>query len=225
MEAEKLLGGRNSLESVPDIELQVSKPQTRRTRITTWAKRITITWLLLWSLVSVSTRAWIAFHPVNTSGRISCACGHSIVEAKSMGCKFDSLASAWLQPACIDEELTYEFDHAGPGPNGEWYYYTNMDQTDTFTLDEVANLAESGISYWNTQAWHLAHCTFNWRKAVRSRFTGVQVEARSDTEEHVFHCEAMMKSIGPLNWVGTESVITLDADWAGMHHDQQEMRK
>jgi len=137
-----------------------------------------------------------------------------------MGCKFDSLASAWLQPACIDEELTFEFDHAGPGPNGEWHYFTDMDMTNTFTLEEVANLAETGISYWNTQAWHLAHCTFNWRKAVRSKFTGVQVEARSDTEGHVKHCEAMFKSIGPLDWVGTESVITLDADWAGMHHEE-----
>ena len=227
MEGEKLLGGgRNSFESVldSDVEIQTNSARSHRSRISIWLKRLTITWLLLWSLASVSTRVWNALYHAKLPGRVSCACGNSIPEAMSMGCKFDSLASAWLQPACIDEELTYEFDHAGPGPNGEWYYYTDSDGTDTYTLEEVANLAETGISYWNTQSWHLAHCTFNWRKTLRTQFTGVQVEARSDTEAHVKHCEAVFKSIGYLDWIGTESVITLDADWAGMHHEEH-MRK
>lgn len=47
-----------------------------------------------------------------------CYCGTSSTEAKSMGCKYDSLAAAWLPEHCRDDELTAEFDRSGDGPNG-----------------------------------------------------------------------------------------------------------
>ncbi|KAK4613701.1 hypothetical protein CLAFUW4_09153 [Fulvia fulva] len=130
-----------------------------------------------------------------------------------MGCKYDALASAWLPPACVDEALSYEFDHAGPQPDGSWVYYTDYDKTGTYTLEEVAMLANTGACYYNTMAWHLAHCTYNWRKAVRSKWTGVTLEYRSDTEEHVSHCEMMFKDRTPLEYVGTVSLVTTNADW------------
>jgi hypothetical protein len=49
------------------------------------------------------------------------------------------------------------------------------------------------------------------------------MEARSDTEEHVDHCEAMFKSRLPLDYVGVVSAITFDADWAGLKHEMHEM--
>lgn len=53
-----------------------------------------------------------------SSGPQGCYCGTSSAEAKSMGCKYDSLAAAWLPEHCRDDELTAEFDHSGDGPNG-----------------------------------------------------------------------------------------------------------
>jgi hypothetical protein len=52
----------------------------------------------------------------------SCRCGESVAEALSLGCKYDSLAVAWLPPHCRDDELTAEFEAQGTGPNGSWTY-------------------------------------------------------------------------------------------------------
>jgi hypothetical protein len=53
---------------------------------------------------------------------VSCSCGENVAEAISKGCKYDLLASAWLPAQCRDDELSAEFDRAGPGLNGEWTY-------------------------------------------------------------------------------------------------------
>lgn len=53
---------------------------------------------------------------------MTCSCGKSVAEAIANGCKYDLLASAWLPEQCRDDELTAEFNKAGPGPNGEWTY-------------------------------------------------------------------------------------------------------
>lgn len=44
-----------------------------------------------------------------------CDCGGSVVEAVSLGCKFDALSMAWLPEHCRDDELTAEFDTTGKG--------------------------------------------------------------------------------------------------------------
>jgi hypothetical protein len=216
MESEKLLSGRLSSDSSfddIDIEHQIKPRRTRRSRLGKWALRLLVSWLTIWSTVNISTKVWKTFHKPE---RVSCACGSSLAEARALDCRFDPLASAWLRPQCIDEDLTAEFNRAGPEPDGSWNYYTDFQKSGTYTLEQVANLADTGIYYYNTQAWHLAHCTFNWRKSLRSRWTGVVMEARSDTEEHVKHCEAMMKTGQPLDYVGTVSAITFDADAAGL---------
>lgn len=223
MESEKLLSGRISSESSfdeLDLGHHVRTRRSRRARVGKWALRILVSWLTVWSIFNISTKLWKTFHKPQ---RVSCACGNSFAEARSLNCRFDSLASAWLRPECIDEDLTAEFNRAGPGPDGSWTYYTDYAKTGTYTLDQIASLADTGIYYYNTQEWHLAHCTYNWRKAVRSKWTGVVMEARSDTEEHVNHCEAMFKSRLPLDYVGVVSAITFDADWAGLKHEMHEM--
>ncbi|EPE31858.1 hypothetical protein GLAREA_11940 [Glarea lozoyensis ATCC 20868] len=225
MESEKLLSRRLSTDSSfdeLDIEHQVKPQRTRRSRLGRVALRLLISWLTIWSTVNVSTKLYKTFHKPQ---RVSCACGSSLAEARALNCRFDSLASAWLRPACIDEDLTAEFNRAGPEADGSWNYYTDSKKTGTYTLDQVAALADTGIYYYNTQAWHLAHCTYNWRKSLRTRWTGVVMEARSDTEGHVKHCEAMMKNGLPLDYVGTVSAITFDADAAGLREKMNEMHK
>ncbi|KAH8897124.1 hypothetical protein GQ53DRAFT_742973 [Thozetella sp. PMI_491] len=51
-----------------------------------------------------------------------CDCGTSVLEARSLGCLFNALASAWLPPECRDDKLTPEFNRSGPGPGGSWSY-------------------------------------------------------------------------------------------------------
>jgi hypothetical protein len=63
-------------------------------------------------------------------------CGNSTTEATALGCKYDTLASAWLPEPCRDDELTAEFDRAGPG--GSWKYYSDENLTTELTLAELA---------------------------------------------------------------------------------------
>ena len=195
-ESEKLIGHQSGDMTDEIIDLERLRPRSRRvSTFFTWIWRLTIACLSVWAFVNICLSTWHFFRGnVYTETRpedVSCSCGNSVADALSMGCRFDALASAWLPPACIDAELSYEFDHAGPGPDGSWIYYTDYAQTGTYTLEQVSFLADTGTYYYNTMAWHLAHCTYNWRKAVRSKWTGVTLEYRSDTEEHVQHCEMM----------------------------------
>ncbi|KAF2161441.1 hypothetical protein M409DRAFT_28171 [Zasmidium cellare ATCC 36951] len=223
-ESEKLLGHQSGDEAVEMIDIERLRPRPRRfTTFLTWTWRLTICSLSLWAFANLSLNAWSFFrrdaHSPSQPTKVSCSCGNSVADALSMGCKYDALASAWLPPACIDADLSYEFDHAGPEPDGSWIYYTDYDKTGTYTLEEVSLLADTGAYYYNTMAWHLAHCTYNWRKAVRSKWTGVTLEYRSDTEEHVDHCEMMFKDRTPLDYVGTVSIVTTNADWQEMHKE------
>ncbi|RAK97888.1 uncharacterized protein BO80DRAFT_326788, partial [Aspergillus ibericus CBS 121593] len=118
-----------------------------------------------------------------------CDCGDSVSEAKSLGCKYDTIAAAWLPPYCIDADLTAEFDLAGDGPGGRWHYWIDSNHTAEYSLEEVGMLADRpGSFFWTTPRWHFMHCLFYWRKQQRAKFTGVVIERRYDTERHVKHC-------------------------------------
>ncbi|MCJ1363531.1 hypothetical protein MMC16_002638 [Acarospora aff. strigata] len=211
IESEKLLSQVDAESCLVRDEFEFVRPRRSRwSQASSWAWRFIMVLLIGWSLFNVTSHLWSTSH---VSERTSCSCGNSIEEAKSLDCEYDTLASAWLPPACRDEELTAEFDRAGPEPDGSWVYYTDLSKSGTYSIDEVAALADRPIYYYNTKEWHVAHCTYNWRKAVRAHFTGVTLELRADTEDHVKHCEAMIKNPYPLDAVIVVSAVTLDADW------------
>lgn len=84
----------------------------------------------------------------DTSGlwRQSCYCGKSIAEAKTMGCKYDALSSAWLPPHCRDDDLTAEFLAHEDGP---WEYWADQAHTKLLTLEEVSSLGTYFFSAGN----------------------------------------------------------------------------
>ncbi|KAH6724759.1 hypothetical protein BKA61DRAFT_665443 [Leptodontidium sp. MPI-SDFR-AT-0119] len=107
-----------------------------------------------------------------------CSCGGGSVEtAQAMGCVFDVLASACLPPWCRDSELTHEFNHAGPGADGEWTFYKDTDGNETMTLDELGELGNHpGKPWFSTYEWHVLHCVYNWRKMFRACTLGTTLE-------------------------------------------------
>ncbi|KAI1124149.1 hypothetical protein F5Y10DRAFT_280412 [Nemania abortiva] len=131
---------------------------------------------------------------INLSGyhdppRDSCYCGDSIAEAYTLGCEYDTLASAWLPQHCIDKELTAEFDRSGDGPNGTWQYWADYSHQRELTLNQLAGLAEvPGAVYFTSSRWHVVHCIFYWRKQMRLPQTGVTLEPRYNHEGHAKHC-------------------------------------
>ncbi|MCJ1400776.1 hypothetical protein MMC11_003984 [Xylographa trunciseda] len=145
--------------------------------------------LALWGFATICLQIFSILFPVKP---LLCNCGSSIAEAKSRGCRFDALSTAWLPPECIDEKLSAEFDKAGTGPNGTWLYYTDHNKTGVYTLEEIAMLADKPTmeerSYWMTTHWHTAHCLYYWKKSARQRETGVSIEQNFDNNVHVNHC-------------------------------------
>jgi len=118
-----------------------------------------------------------------------CECGHSVSEALSMGCKYDLLAAAWLPPVCIDTSLSAEFDRSGPNPDGSWSYYSSRHGTETLTYEQISAMADNvSAVYFTTQEWHIVHCNFYWLKLLRSKWMGVVMEQRYDSEMHIRHC-------------------------------------
>lgn len=154
---------------------------------------------------------------VQHGNRKSCNCGESIAEARAMGCKYDSIMTAWLPDHCRDDELTEEFNNAGFGPNGEWEYYSDLEKTHRLSLEEVANLADVGGLFFVTQGWHVRHCHFVWRKQFRTRWTKIQISLRDDNEMHIMHCMGMAEKRDPLDRITTGAGVALHADRMEAH--------
>ncbi|KAI2615007.1 hypothetical protein GGR54DRAFT_614648 [Hypoxylon sp. NC1633] len=146
----------------------------------------------------------------------SCSCGGTTVaEAKRRGCVFTPLAISWLPPHCVDMELSDDFDKEGPGPNGEWDYWSDMNKTRRLSREEVGYLAENNGVFYATQDWHVTHCVYTWKKHYRSKWTGVTIERRSNGLDHIEHCREVLKIRGDLQKIKTVAGIALDADDPG----------
>ncbi|UNI20936.1 hypothetical protein JDV02_006982 [Purpureocillium takamizusanense] len=142
----------------------------------------------LWK-TSPSTGRHASSSSSSSPARGMCNCGASVAEARRLGCRYDTLAAAWLPPRCIDQQLTNEFDHSGDGPGGRWGYWYDLNLTRPARVEDLADRADDRtFQFYSTSEWHTRHCLFYWRKMLRARFTGVLVEPRYDTEAHVTHC-------------------------------------
>ncbi|KAL1983821.1 hypothetical protein VTN96DRAFT_9907 [Rasamsonia emersonii] len=213
-------------EAISDEEEQIesSSLMTKRRKRTDYSQPSRQKWLSLrvikdivlfslaaWGLVSIIQRLAIvpglglAYHSIPEG----CDCGDSVAEAISRGCKFDSLAMAWLPEHCRDDELTAEFNTAGNGPNGSWVYYADSLRTIEVDSNTVAAMGDDPDArvHMNEQ-WHKIHCIFYWRKQFRTRFNGKIVEPRSDTENHIKHCGEIFLQPGS----GTVSGISLNTN-------------
>lgn len=141
-----------------------------------------------------------------------CDCGQTVMEAVSRDCTYDSLATAWLPPYCRDEELTVEFDKAGPGPGGEWEYFADENGTQPLGKEEIAILGETGGSFWSSRDWHIAHCVFYWQKYRRMEQTGAVMERRFDGIHHVKHCSQLIRNPVPDYFFLIEVPVMMNSD-------------
>lgn len=138
------------------------------------------------------------YHPETLPPRLSlCDCGSTIGEALLRNCTYDTLSTAWLPPYCRDDELTAEFDMAGPGPEGAWEYFADEEGKVPLDRTQVAALGETGGSFWASRNWHIVHCLFYWQKYHRMRYTNIIMEERFDSLHHVKHCGRLIRNPTP----------------------------
>jgi hypothetical protein len=140
-----------------------------------------------------------------------CDCGSSIAEAISRGCIYDSLATAWLPPFCRDDELTAQFDQAGPGINGSWPYFADPGGQIPINKEKIAALGETEATFWSSREWHIAHCVFYWQKYLRMRHTNAVMESRFDNIDHVKHCGRLIMKKPPKQHFLIEVPVVLNS--------------
>ena len=119
-------------------------------------------------------------------------CGKSPEEAKARGCRFDMLATAWLPPRCIDDELVDEFIKLG-----NWQFYTEMHgdkKHDSYEPEFLGSFSEPK-SIWTTRAWHHMHCLYMWKKIGRALVRGRSTDAETVSEPHTQHCMRAMEEV------------------------------
>jgi hypothetical protein len=141
--------------------------------------------LAAWGIVSLGFQI---HKSIESKRKISCDCGASIAEALTLDCKYDTMAAAWLPPACRDDELSAEFDRNGPGPGGQWYYWKDPNRKHELTITELSMLADTGEPFFTEWSWHVAHCTYYWRKQDRGK-AYIDSSARYG---HIVHCEEVI---------------------------------
>ena len=176
-----------------------------------------------WGLVSIFHLANIKMREIHQpserfapSTYPSCSCGGTTVaRALELGCVFTPLAIAWLPPHCVDQELSDDFDRQGPGPNGQWDYWIDVNKTRRLSRQEVGELADIDGVFYATQEWHVSHCVYTWQKHYRSQWTGTVIERRSNGLDHIGHCESVFRIRSGLQDIRTVAGIALDADDPG----------
>lgn len=220
---ERLESDRNT----PEYESRSSRrhiesPIRRRLCTTT---QVVVYFLAAWGFVSICLEATQhiltespltvkpdPYHPETLASNLNiCDCGSTITEALSRGCIYDTMATAWLPPYCRDEELTAEFDRAGPGPGGTWAYFADANGTIALNKTQIGELGETGGTFWASRKWHIAHCVFYWQKYWWIRRTGRVMERWFDTLAHVRHCSWLILNPTPDHHFLLEVPVTMNS--------------
>lgn len=111
-----------------------------------------------------------------------------------MGCKYDTMAAAWLPDACRDDDLTAQFDLAGTGPHGRWEYWADKNKTQPLSAVELGALGGTTKIFYSTWEWHVAHCFWRWRRQIKARKTMAAHMDVLDGYHHIEHCEEISQA-------------------------------
>ncbi|RDW59543.1 hypothetical protein BP6252_12630 [Coleophoma cylindrospora] len=217
VERENILYSQTSASDtdLPQEQFPITQPAKKYHRYVGVFVKVLLYALATIGIISLGLKAWETVpkrSALQQTNLQSCFCGNSIAEAEALGCVYDTVSVHWLPPHCHDAEVTKEFNHAGPGPDGQWYYYTDKEGTGLFTIEDLGSMFHTNGSFWVTHEWHIAHCTYLWRKQSRSRSTGITFEKVWDTPGHIAHCEKMFRRRDALETITAVTRVGRNAD-------------
>lgn len=140
-------------------------------RILSLLSRLVVVTFAIWGFLSLlatitqhlRVQDYDIYHPATLPTDYNhCNCGSTIAEARSKGCKYDSMGAAWLPDYCRDDDLTSTFARAGTEPDGSWPYYADANGTQRVSVEGIAAMGRG--NFYATRYWHVAHCLFYWEK-------------------------------------------------------------
>ena len=223
MSAKVVIDVQQSLSNHEKVPIRIPRKPSKLESCSSFISKLAIFGLALYGLHCLSQET---FKRVNEITKPTvCNCGSSIAEAKSRDCKFDSLATSWLPPACRDDELATEFERSGPLEGGAWPYYKDLRKTHLLSVEDLANMAdnESGDrTYYMTTEWYIARCLYYWRKMERAEKLGTTIE-RSFLDTSIdghnisswHHCANVYLGRTPRDQISTAVRLDLGTQLAG----------
>lgn len=108
-------------------------------------------------------------------------CGNSTEEARSRGCRLESMIFGWVPNECYYEELSEQYR---PFEDRKWYLDPSAKE-----LADPARLIAGEVPIAYGTAYHTEHCLFLWRKlayAIENRIS--LIDTKSLKLEHSDHC-------------------------------------
>lgn len=135
----------------------------------------------LWIITPMGYRPTV----INQDAAKTASCGNSSESALAAGCKFDIMSFTWSHPDCFDGELMTEFLSLR---NWTWWFDTAGEHS--VPLDKVASGRYTNL--YVTWEYHLAHCTFMWKKMHRAISQQRPLDSYIGNFNHTVHCERML---------------------------------
>lgn len=121
-------------------------------------------------------------------------CGSNSTAARSNGCQFDVMLTAWIHADCFDEELLESYLAAH---NYTWYADSNLSVP---VPDEVVRAGDHFRVYVEP-AFHYVHCAYMWEMQMRAWHGGRAIEHRIWELDHTVHCgKLLVEHVLPHNY-------------------------
>jgi|SRR3569833_1057220 len=150
-----------------------------------------LVWYLILALAGFSLLTVFVFTPrpqsqeTHRQARASMPCGNSSTEALGNGCIFDIMSFTWSHPQCFDEELMSDFLKYK-----QWTWWFDAEGEKPVPWSHVS--AGHHPQLYVTWEYHLAHCTFMWRKMHRAIAAGKPLDSYVGNIHHTLHCGEML---------------------------------
>lgn len=116
-------------------------------------------------------------------------CGNSVADAQAQGCKFDIVLHAWLPPACITAEDDADAEEIYAMEDWQWGTTSHLNES-AVSIDQIRTGTYEFL--WTSTEWHLAHCTFVWRRLHRAILDGRMIDSYTSNYHHTKHCQHML---------------------------------
>jgi hypothetical protein len=121
-------------------------------------------------------------------------CGHSIKEARALGCVFDPMSFAWQRPECYNTELVNDFLSAY-----DWHFFPNAEPSPHEEFPREEWMRGDHLGVFGAWAWHMYHCSYSWRKFHIALTEGRPLDSDVLDPEHTTHCstEILLRDTDP----------------------------
>ncbi|KAK1570182.1 uncharacterized protein LY79DRAFT_570368 [Colletotrichum navitas] len=114
-------------------------------------------------------------------------CGESPAQARSNGCRYDTMIQQWVPAACYDEEHSEMYLSTY---NWKWYYDIDAKYE---MPDEVMRRGEHQVAFM-VDDYHRRHCAYVWEVSARALQQQKPMLDEWLSYKHVHHCNRILLS-------------------------------